>query len=204
MYDNLARRAISAALANDWAEARQVNLDILDENPEDKDALNRLARAYMQLGDYKNAVNCADKVLALDPLNNIASRCAAKCNVLAGKGVLKNGSVSIDNTFLEIPGKTKIVSLINLCDFGILARLDAGSEVVMIPRQHKVTIVTHEETYIGRLPDDIAMRIIYLVKNGNEYSTHIKSITDSGVKIFIRELNRSPSISHIPSFPIRR
>jgi tetratricopeptide (TPR) repeat protein len=203
MYDNLARRAINAALANEWDLAREVNLTILQDSPNDADALNRLARAHMQLGDYDSAVECANKVLTIDPLNPIATRCSSKCNALKGHGLTNNNSVGTDYVFLEVPGKTKIASLINLCDNAILARLDAGCQVNMKPTAHKVTITAFENIYIGRFPDDLAMRIIYLIKNGNEYTTHIKSVTENDIKIFINEVKKAPGIAHIPSFPTR-
>lgn len=208
MYDNLARRAIAAALAQDWQEALRINSAILTTNPDDTDALNRAARASLQLGDVKSAVSFSQKVLEIDPLNSIAAKCVARCSFFESAGdagrVIENYSHSADHTFMEIPGRTKIVSLINICEPAIIARLDAGALVLMQPRQHRVAITTTDTTYIGRLPDDIAMRIIYLVRNGNEYTTRIKSLTDNEVKVFIKETKRHSSIEHIPSFPFKK
>ena len=206
MYDNLARRAILAALANDWETALEVNLNILAEEPDNTDALNRSARAYLQLGLIDKAVSLSRKVLTIDPLDTIAIRCIGKCDALQSNGIhsLETTSLS-ENLFLEIPGKTKIVSLVNLCESVVLARLNAGATVQMIPRMHKVAITTiSEESYIGRLPDDLATRIIYLVKAGNEYDTYIKSVTENDVKVFIKEAKKAEAVNHIPSFPIKR
>lgn len=204
MYDILARRAISAALANDWNLALAANLEILKEEENDIDALNRASRAYLQLGDVQNAILLSKKAIELDPLNTIAQKCFAKCHAFQENGTYTfNTSQVSDNIFLEVPGKTKIVSLVNLCESTILARLDAGINVQMNPKMHKVMVTTFEEIYIGRLPDDIATRMIYFYKNGNEYDAYIKSVSDDEVKIFIREIKRSDALSHLSSFPLR-
>lgn len=204
MYDNLARRAISAALNNDWTTALAVNLEILELEQNDVDALNRAAKAYLQLGDLKSATDYSQKVIELDPLNTIAQKCFAKCGAIGENDSVSFRSARVsDNIFLEIPGKTKIVSLTNLCEPPILARLDAGEYVQMIPKTHKVAVTTPDEMYIGRLPDDLAIRLIYFYKNGNEYDAYIKSVSDNDVKIFIREIKRSDTLSHLASFPVR-
>ncbi len=205
MYDSLARRAILAALANNWQTALETNLFILSEEPDDVDALNRAAHAHMQLGDLDNAVQMAERVLSIDPLNSIADKCLTKCTLLASDhGISINKSVRVSDVFLEIPGRTKIVSLINLCESVVLAQLDAGDNVQLMPKTRKVAVTTPNEIYIGRLPDDLATRIIYFIKNGNVYETYIKSVSGSEVKVFIKETKRSDSLDKTPSFPARR
>ncbi|MFA6023856.1 MAG: tetratricopeptide repeat protein [Candidatus Gracilibacteria bacterium] len=59
-------------------EVLAAELAILEEDPEDLDALFEVAFRYHQLGDYKNAVEYYEKVLALSEshgvtLNNLAS-----------------------------------------------------------------------------------------------------------------------------------
>jgi tetratricopeptide (TPR) repeat protein len=206
MHDNLARSAIIAALNNDWSSALEANLEILNEEPNDTNALNRSARAYLQLGDIGNAVRSSEKVLKLDPVNSIAMKCISKCAALKSNGSSHkpNNVTSIDNVFLEIPGKTKIVSLINLCDISTLAMLSAGESVHILPKLHKVSVTNLDEIYIGRLPDDLATRMIYFFKNGNEYNAFIKSVSNENVTVFIKEIKKSPNLNHIHSFPIRR
>lgn len=204
MYDTLARRAILAALAQDWESALDTNLVILSEDPDDIDALNRASRAYLQLGDLENAAALSKRVLSKDPLNSIADKCLARCMRLKTDGVYKNKNIQSYDVFLEIPGKTKIVSLVNICESIVLARLDAGDNVQLVPKTRKVAVTTHDDIYIGRLPDDLATRIIYFIKSGNEYETFIKAVTDTDVKVFIKETKRAMNLDDIPSFPARR
>lgn len=203
MYDNLARRAILAALTCDWLSALEANLEILSEDPNDTNALNRGARAHLQLGNIPDAIALSEKVLILDPLNSIAIKCIERCRAYEPSGSKLPQNIKAPEFFLEVPGRTKIVSLVNLCDPSVLANLDSGDNVLMSPKTHKVAVVTTEETYIGRLPDDLATKIIYFVKNGNEYESYVKSASVSEVKIFIKETKRSDSLLHTPSFPVR-
>lgn len=204
MYDNLARRAILAALSSDWQTALETNLTILTEETEDIGALNRTARAYLQLGDLENANLYSQKVLVIDPLNPIADKCLTRCGLLqSNKTYIGKGAQTYD-IFLEVPGKTKIVSLINICEPSILAQLDAGYNVDLVAKTRRVVVTTPAEVYIGRLPDDLATRIIYFIKNGNEYNSFIKSISESDVKVFIKETKRAEGLSRVPSFPARR
>lgn len=208
MYDNLARRAITAALSNDWATALQVNLLILEEEVNDIDALNRAARASVMLGEYEKAIQFSNAVISQDPLNTIAIKCLAKCSSLSENNHTRHSATTAnsamsDNFFLEEPGRTKIVSLINLCESSLLATLNSGDVVMMIPKMHKVMITTSDDAYIGRLPDDLATKIIYFCKHGNQYDAFIKSASQDDVKLFIKETVRAESLKHLPSFPVR-
>ncbi len=203
MYDTLARRAILAALANDWILALDSNLTILADNPEDIDALNRAAKACLQTGNISEAVNFSKKVLAIDPLNPIAIKFLAKCHAYQPNGKIPSSNSRSPEDFLEIPGITKIVTLVNLCDSAILAHLDSGECVQMTPKTHKVAVHTLGDVYIGRLPDDLASRMIFYIKQGNEYESFIKSATTSEVKLFIKETKKSEALSNIASFPLR-
>ena len=49
------KEAIDLAMQGKWQEAVTVNKEIIQDFPEDVDAYNRLGRAYMELGDYKQA-----------------------------------------------------------------------------------------------------------------------------------------------------
>lgn len=195
----LAQQAVSFALKGNWEKALKVNKAILKQNPSDIDALNRLARAYAELGDMKQARVTARKTIKIDPYNSIAKKCLAKWKALK-KGETFTSSPSSANAFLEEPGKTKLVSLLHLGSKKILAKLDAGDEVNINTHAHRVSIVTAGGDYIGKLTDDLSARLRKLIKYGNEYKAFIKSVDTQEVKIFLREVKRSPKLADIPSF----
>lgn len=203
MDADLAQKSVSAALCGDWKEAISLNKEILAQDPQNIDALNRLARAYSEIGNIKKAKALSQKVLKIDPFNTIAAKSVRKWKQLK-PGEAASGSLSGAEAFLEEPGKTKIVPLLYLGGASILSKLDAGSEVKLTPSSHRVSVVTQEGKYIGRLPDDLSARLRKLIKMGNVYQILVKSIAPNDVKVFIREIERNSKFSDVASFPPER
>ncbi len=73
-YADLAQKAVKAAMALDWALARDLNLEILKQDDSNFDAKNRLGKAYLELRDFTKAKKLFREVLAVDPINPIAKR----------------------------------------------------------------------------------------------------------------------------------
>jgi len=189
MSENLAQAAISAALTRNWQEASRINKQILETDSENVDALNRLANALYELGKTKEAVRIANNALEIDPLNPIAQRCLKRF-----KRVQKNEIKIVcanPQTFLEEPGKTKTVNLVHLADHGILLSLTCSEKTEIVCGKYKISITRGDGTYIGKIPDDLACRLIHLIKVGNKYEAYIKSVNEKQVKIFLREIHRA-------------
>lgn len=206
--DLLAQRAIEEALNGNWKEAENLNKQIIEEEPNNQEALNRLARASLELGKITKALAFYRKVLHLDPYNSIAQKAVKRLELVDSS--LKNGNgkkrqttslLATANLFIEEPGKTKTVALIHLGDCGIISALDAGEAVRLAPHAHRVSVETEYGHYIGRLPDDLSRKIISLTRVGNKYSTFIKSVLPDSVRVFIREVERGESLLNSPSFP---
>lgn len=199
MNTDLAQLAISAALKANWKDALETNLIILKSHQNDIDALNRLARAYAELGNLAKARSTAQRVLKIDPFNSIATKSLFKWKGLK-KGDTNSSTPSNAQVFLEEPGKTKICSLLFLGDPKIVAKLDSGDEVKIDTHSHRVCVTTHDGKYIGRLPDDLSARLKKFINLGNEYSATVKSSDQKDVKIFIKEIKRDKKIINQPSF----
>jgi tetratricopeptide (TPR) repeat protein len=203
MDTDLAQRAITAALSGDWKEAIKLNSQLLKDNPEDIEALNRLARAYAESGKISKAKTISQKVLKIDPFNSIATKSLSKWKGLKRvKG--ENYKPSSAEAFLEEPGRTKLVTLLYPGDSKLLAKLDAGDEVKIVPYAHRVSILSSDGKYIGRLPDDLAARLRRLIKVGNQYKTLVKSVDTKEIKVFIREISRANGYEDTPSFPTEK
>ncbi len=203
MEKSLAQKAINLALAGEWREAVKVNLEILKKNSTDTEALNRLAKAYAELGEIQKAKTITAKVIRIDPTNTIAQKCLEKWKSFKNIGQNGTQSISVDS-FLEESGKTKIVGLLNLGDSKLFVSLDPGREVKINPYAHRISVVTHDDKYIGRLPDDLSARLRNLIKAGNKYQILIKSIEPKEVVVFIRELTRGKTVQNILSFPAEK
>ena len=199
MIKDLAQQAVSQALSGNWDQARLLNKKVLKVTPKDVDALNRLARAYSELGDLKKARFTAKKVISIDPFNNIANKSLQKWKGLKRGETFTSGQLSAP-LFLEEPGKTKIVSLIHLGDTKAIAKLDSGDELKIEPHSHRISILSLSGNYIGRLSDDLSARLKKLIKYGNEYQAYVKSLDPKEVKIFLREVKRVKKLTDIPSF----
>lgn len=202
MEITLAQKAISLALSGNWEEATEVNLQILKDSPDDVDALNRLARAYAELGKLPLAKETAKKVVTLDPLNPIALKCLEKWKTITSMQKSTSPTISVDS-FLEESGKTKLIPLLNPGDSKVCGALDPGEEVKLSTHAHSVSIITKDGKYLGKLPDDISARLRNLIKTGYKYQVLIKSIEGKDVTVFIRETER-PEDAKMSSFPTEK
>lgn len=207
MNEDLVRKAINLALKCQWKEAIKVNKLILKEDSLDIEALNRLSRAYLEIGDIKRALTISNKVLKIEPSNKIAERSIDKCKrSISCTDKIKidiNGEQNIDaSVFLEEIGKTKLVSLINLGSPQNISKLYSGDEVKLQTHSHRATLTSQEGFYIGRLPDDLSARIKLLVKGGNTYKVFIKSICSSEITVFVKEIKRGSGLKNTMSFPM--
>lgn len=199
------QQAIQLSLQGKWKEAIQLNLSILKSEPKNIDALNRLGRAYQEVGLKTAAGNCYLKVLKIDKFNSIATR---NLQLVKTAKATRSPSSLADKTplpltmFLEEPGVTKTVCLTRLGDPKAISSLHPGNTIQIVSRQHTVCAISNRGTYVGRLPDDISSRMRTLLAAGNKYASWIRTIDPKNVKIFIRETFRSTKYQNTPSFPL--
>lgn len=206
--DSLAQAAIKEALRGNWKKAAALNLEILKTEPKNKEATNRLARAFLELGKFQKAITNYKKVLKIDPYNTIAQKALERLKTVKAKPTLNKSKQQFaspplyTHSFLEEPGKTKTASLIHLGGKDVISGLGTGQPVNLIPHAHRVSVETTENEFIGRLPDDLSRRLIKLTRAGNVYTTLIRSVKPDGVRVFIREAKRAAAVGSIPSFPV--
>ncbi len=191
-------QAIKATLSGEWDEAIKLNQSLLEENPKDVEALNRMGLAYSILGKGKNAKETYQKVLEIDPLNSIALK-----NLKKIKSDNSNGTEPIvaivNNIFIEETGKTKVIDLVNLAQAEIISSLQTGQSLELAVKRLKV-FISQGSKYIGVLPDDIGKRLIKFINGGNKYEVYVKSANHQNVTIFIKELKRVSKFKDQPSF----
>lgn len=192
-------QAIQTALTGNWEEAIKLNKTLIEENPVDVEALNRMGLAYTILGKNKLARDTYQKVLDIDPLNSIAIKNLKKIKNEPSKNSQDSEIILVNNIFLEETGRTKVVDLINLAQAEILLTLQTGQAVDLSVKRQKA-FISQGSKYIGVLPDDIGKRLIKLIKGGNKYEAFVKSTNHQNVTIFIRELKRATKFKDHPSF----
>lgn len=190
-------------LLGDWKNAASLNKALINEDPKDIDALNRLAYALTILGKIQDAKSAYRKVLKIDVLNQIAIRNIKKLTDLGPRQISKSfsGVKGVNSTFLEETGKTKIISLVNTAQPKIIALLTTGQPVVIAIKRSKIFVQNQNKQYLGVLPDDIGKRLIKLMKGGNAYTACIKSATQHNVCVFVKETKRAFRYKNQSSFP---
>ncbi|MBI2034478.1 MAG: hypothetical protein HYT11_01970 [Candidatus Levybacteria bacterium] len=186
----------------DWKTAILLNQLLLKENPNDIDTLNRLAYAFASTGNTKKAKDIYNKVLNLDVQNPVALRCLKKLNVI-GKHHM-NGHImqQMNNIFIEEPGKTKVIELVNIADPKVISQLRCGEILIISLKRMKIFVLDLQKRYIGMLPDDISKRLIRFLNGGNTYAAYVKTTDNSKVMIFLRETRRVPKFKNQPSFTV--
>lgn len=196
----LKKTAIEAALSGDWEAAVEANLRILEQESEEIDALNRLGRAYFEMGKRSLAAKTWRKVLTLDQYNPIAKKNLARLTTPSKATKAKAKQARATEIFLEEPGKTRTVSLKKVAEAKILSGVDSGDEVVLKPRKRGISVFSEDNIYLGTLPDDLAARLIPFLRGGNRYQAFVKSVGEKRLDIFIRETFRSRRFADKPSF----
>lgn len=185
--------AIEAALASNWKKAIELNRTILKEQPKDIGALNRLGFAYLKCGDVKKSKTVFDKVLKIDPFNPIALKNLKKLKGFCQKNVNNNHKIS-PNVFLEEPGLTKTVNLVNLTNKSVLSNLHCGEAVNLIPKKNRIEVRNEDNIYLGVLPDDLSFRLRKLIRLGNAYCSFIKAVDEQQLTIIIHEVKRGKRV----------
>jgi len=189
-------QAIQTALLGDWQNAILLNQQILEQEPNDIDTLNRLAFAFLSMGKPKDAKTLYEKVLSLDMKNPIAIRNLKRLNDTKPN----RPNIQLNNLFIEEPGKTKVIELLNVADKKIIAHLRSGEMLSLRIKRNKIFAIDTENQYIGMLPDDICQRLIKFMNAGNVYEAYIRTVDNNRACIFVRETKRIKKFRDQPSF----
>lgn len=200
----LEEQAVKAALTQNWLKAVEINKKILKDFPQNIAALNRLGRAHWETGKITQAIQSYKKVLKFDSLNPIANKNLKrleKGGQNKKKFPKKNNPTPLGKTFLEEPGKTKMVKLVRLAPPATLAQLDNADTVILTIKKRVVSVLSENGNYLGTIPEDLSIRLIRLIKGGNQYQSFIKGVDHQKLEIFIREVFRAKKFFNNPSFP---
>jgi tetratricopeptide (TPR) repeat protein len=191
----LENQAIAAAKANDWAAAVDYNTQILAQNPHNVDALNRSGFAYLQLHQLDLATKMFEQVLTLEKSNPIAQK--QLLNIQHHHVAAPQFNAE---SFVEEPSKSKIVSLHRLTNKQILEKLVVGQELALKLKNRFISVVTLDQVYLGSLPEDISLRLSFLISRGNQYSCDLHSASSKHCTVFIKETYQAPSNRNYHSF----
>lgn len=200
---HLVDQAIALAMQNRWSDAVKVNQQVLDLFPEDTDALNRLGRAQMEMGRYRDARTAYQKTVHLDPSNTIARKNLSRLANLKVEEAPPSGEKVDPRMFIAETGKTGVVLLAHPAPRDVLAKLSAGDQVVLKIDGRSLIVESMRGTGLGQIDPKIGQRLIDLMKSGNKYTAAVMALDDGNMRVFIRETYQDPNNSGKVSFPIR-
>lgn len=197
---DLQQEAIKAAVNKSWNDAIDLNEKILETYPDDISTLNRLGIAYSMIKKNKKAQENFDKVIKIDPHNQIAKNNLQRLKSNKASGLLNPFIQTV--SFIEEPGKSKVIPLVNQAEPKIFSSLNIGEPVELKSCKHKVKIVDQKDIFIGYLPDNISHRLLHLLKAGYKYKAVMKSVNAKSPQVFIQETHITKRLKGVPSFPL--
>ncbi len=203
---DMAEKAIALALRNKWNEAAEINRSILEQTGDDIDALNRLAKALLELAEMDDARETLKRVIALAPDSVIAQRNVERLTRAEADETaqitptISKTAFSLD-IFMEEAGKSTTTSLIDTGDPSAFQRLTGGEQVELVQDGAKLLVESRRGDHLGRVPPRLARRLTSLMDGGNQYAAAALHFADGEVRVIIREIFQEPSQSEIPSFP---
>ena len=197
-------QAIAFAMQNRWEDAVNVNRQILDLFPNDVDAFNRLGRALMELGRYREAREAYQRAVELDPTNAIAQKNLQRLAALKEEEAPPPAAERIDpRLFIAETGKTGVANLVRAASAETLAKMSIGDQVYLHPEGRTLIARNARGDYLGQVEPKLAQRLIDLMRGGNRYTAALMAMTDNNVRIIIRETYQDPSQAGKPSFVVR-
>jgi tetratricopeptide (TPR) repeat protein len=200
----LNKLAIESALNCKWQDAEEINLKLLELEPNNTEYLNRLAKANFEQGRFTDSKKIYNQVLEVDPYNSIAQKNLKKLESIKksdGEIKLHSSTMTISPAlFLEEPGITSLVNLVKVAEPQRLLTLSPGTNVNLNLRKRGISVVDSDNQYLGAFPDDSAFHLLKLIKGGNKYQVIIKSVKPNGIMILVREIFRAKKFKNQASF----
>lgn len=199
-------RAIDMASKNRWAEAVEVNQQIL-ELGEDTDAYNRLGKAHFELGHLAEARDAYEVALRLTPSNSIARKNLERLeDLLARSSTMhvpdRTTRQLVDlRLFITETGRTAVTTLVDVPRGPTIDAIVTGEKVELQQEERTVLVLDADGNAIGRLEPKLAQRLSELMAGGNKYAAAVAQTDGRSLRVLIRETYQDPSQRGRVSFP---
>jgi tetratricopeptide (TPR) repeat protein len=197
--------AVQLAIAGKWQEAAELNRMIIDKFGADDQTHNRLGKALTEVGQLDQAKKAYEASLALNPMNSVAQKNAAKLEtLLQTKAGIGGGPAKVDlNLFVEEMGKT-VTTTLDGSEPDLCTKVVAGDLADLRVDGDGIVAETARGVSLGSVEPKLARRLINFINGGNRYQAGVTSCDGSTVKLIIREVYQDPKFAGKPSFPMRR
>ncbi|NJP05183.1 MAG: tetratricopeptide repeat protein [Chloroflexaceae bacterium] len=201
--------AIQIASANRWQEAIEINQQIILFG-EDAITYNRLGKAYMEQGQYSEALEAYQQTLRLNPTNSIARKNVTKLEALQARGItqidmeehLPRKRIDLRMLITEA-GKTTLTKLTEVQRTAEVEALSPAEQVELSFEDNFVVAKNLEGYLIGRLEPKLGQRLSDLMRGGNRYIGIVAQADPrkGEIRLLIRETYQSPNQRDRISFP---
>lgn len=202
---SLDRQAVDLALKGEWERAAQVNRAILELFANDVEALNRLAKALIELGSYEEAGSVLDHLGEVAPYNNIARRNRARLEQMRGAADATarhaRRAAGTPQLFIGESGKSATTLLRQTPRRPAL--VSPGDPVSLRLEHHALNVYADDGQYLGQVDPRLGHRLSRLIEGGNTYAAAVIGVNDEGISVIIHETHRDRSLQHVASFPTR-
>lgn len=202
----MAAQARRAAIEGRWTEAIEINNQLIERSPRDVDALNRLGKAYYELGRYRSAYEAYTRALEADPASIIARRNLERLEPLRDQESEEPVQDQLQTpvrfgAFIQEAGKTYVDELVNPAPANELRLMAAGDKLEIAFDGDQVVFTDANGNYVGAPEPRLARRLKWLLEKGNTYEVFVTANAGDRVRVIIRELERSPEMGDEMSFP---
>jgi tetratricopeptide (TPR) repeat protein len=184
----LAKKAIGDALKGNWNSAIDLNLQIIEKEPRNIEAHLRLGKAYIQTKQLPKAKKSFKEVLAIDPINQVATKSIAMINT---NKIETMGQTRVDTgALIKEPGTTTEAT-VAITARGLSAISFTSGEMLELKiKKHSADVVrtkSNKETIIGTLTEeDLLTRLNKALElNATIIATYVKG-TEKDVVILIK------------------
>ena len=203
----LDREAVDLALKGEWERAAQVNRAILELFAGDVEAMNRLAKALLELGSYEEAGSVLDRLSEVAPYNNIARKNRARLEQMRGSAAAtarqSRKAAGAPQLFIGESGKSATTVLRHTPRRISPALVSPGDPVTLRQEHHALVVYAADGQYLGQIDPRLGNRLRRLIEGGNTYAAAIIGVNDAGISVIIHETSRHRSLQHVASFPTR-
>lgn len=196
----LTQKAVNAFKASNWPEAIKINQQILESDPENLGALNRLGIAFLKNGNPTKSKKAFKKVLKIDSYNKIALKNLEIIKTLAQDDLNQQSQ----DYFIEESTEAKIITLHRLAGKNILKNLKVGQNLNLKIKNHFINLENESGIYVGALPEDISARLKKLIDKNNTYSCRVYSIGENECRVYVQETFKSKENQNVLSFPVSK
>jgi tetratricopeptide (TPR) repeat protein len=198
--------AVGHALAGEWADAIRANQKLIEANPDDIEARNRLGKAYASLGKASEAISAYKAVLVIAPHNRIAQNNLSKLESLGSHGEIAmagGAAMEMQRASSSVRGASVITRLSRVAGDDVIESVAQGEILDIAPSPVGIRISTRAGKYLGVINTTLSGRIARLIIEGNKYEVYATHIGPELMDVTIVECFKSAKLINVASFPAR-